>query len=83
MRELDRSLAGERAQGVIAQDGRSPALWMPSSVMQQGDGHLSVFPHIMLDRAKPGLIAVNSAGVRFVNEAGVYEHAVPVPLRVE
>ena len=28
---------------------------MPVSVMQQPDGHLSVFPHIMLDRAKPGL----------------------------
>jgi succinate dehydrogenase/fumarate reductase flavoprotein subunit len=64
--------AGERAHGDIAQDGRSPALWMPSSVMKQDDGHLSVFPHIMLDRAKPGLIAVNSAGVRFVNEANSY-----------
>ena len=55
-------LAGERAQGQIEQDIKSPALWMPSSVMQQPDGHTSVFPHIMLDRAKPGVIAVNSVG---------------------
>ncbi|MGH6755003.1 MAG: FAD-dependent oxidoreductase, partial [Bradyrhizobium sp.] len=52
----DGILAGERVQGEIAQDIQSPALWMPSSVMPQEDGHLSVFPHIMLDRAKPGLI---------------------------
>ena len=31
-----------------------------------------LFPHLVLDRAKPGLIAVNSAGRRFVNEAASY-----------
>src|SRR5262249_35117208 len=31
-----------------------------------------LFPHLVLDRAKPGLIAVNSAGRRFVNEAVSY-----------
>ncbi|MBR1189493.1 FAD-binding protein [Bradyrhizobium sp. AUGA SZCCT0160] len=77
----DGILAGERAHGEIAQDIRSPALWMPSSVMPQEDGHLSVFPHIMLDRAKPGLIAVNSSGVRFVNEANSYHDFVEGMLR--
>ena len=77
----DGILAGERAHGEIALDIQSPALWMPSSVMQQPDGHLSVFPHIMLDRAKPGLIAVNSAGVRFVNEANSYHDFVEGMLR--
>ena len=77
----DGILAAERAHGEIAQDGKSPALWMPSSVMPQPDGHLSVFPHIMLDRAKPGLIAVNSAGVRFVNEANSYHDFVEGMLR--
>ena len=74
-------LAGERAHGDIAQDIRSPALWMPSSVMPQEDGHLSVFPHIMLDRAKPGIIAVNRAGMRFVNEANSYHDFVEGMLR--
>jgi len=77
----DGILAGERAHGEIAQDFRSPALWMPSSVMSQDDGHLSVFPHIMLDRAKPGLIAVNRSGVRFVNEANSYHDFVEGMLR--
>ncbi|WP_312016020.1 FAD-dependent oxidoreductase [Bradyrhizobium sp. JYMT SZCCT0428] len=77
----DGILAGERAHGEIAQDIRSPALWMPSSVMQQEDGHLSVFPHIMLDRAKPGLVAVNRSGVRFVNEANSYHDFVEGMLR--
>jgi succinate dehydrogenase/fumarate reductase flavoprotein subunit len=77
----DGILAAERAHGAIAQDMRSPALWMPSSVMRQADGHLSIFPHIMLDRAKPGLIAVNSAGRRFVNEANSYHDFVQGMLR--
>jgi len=77
----DGILAGERAHGEIAQDIRSPALWMPSSVMPQEDGHVSVFPHIMLDRAKPGLIAVNRSGVRFVNEANSYHDFVEGMLR--
>jgi len=77
----DGILAGERAHGEIARDMASPALWMPSSVMPQQDGHLSVFPHIMLDRAKPGLIAVNRSGVRFVNEANSYHDFVEGMLR--
>jgi succinate dehydrogenase/fumarate reductase flavoprotein subunit len=77
----DGILAAERAHGEIALDTRSPALWMPSSVMPQPDSHLSVYPHIMLDRAKPGLIAVNSAGVRFVNEANSYHDFVAGMLR--
>jgi succinate dehydrogenase/fumarate reductase flavoprotein subunit len=60
---------------------RSAGLWMPSSIMQRPDGSRSVFPHILLDRAKPGLIAVNSAGRRFVNEADSYHDFVMAMLR--
>jgi len=77
----DGILAAERMQGQIAHDIRSPALWMPSSVMQQPDGHISVFPHIMLDRAKPGVLAVNGSGRRFVNEADSYHDFVEAMLR--
>jgi succinate dehydrogenase/fumarate reductase flavoprotein subunit len=77
----DGILAGERAQGQIERDIKSPALWMPCSVMQQPDGLTSVFPHIMLDRAKPGVIAVNSSGGRFVNEANSYHDFVEAMLR--
>ena len=77
----DGILAGERASGEIARELESPALWMPCSVMKQPDGHLSVFPHIMLDRAKPGLLAVDASGRRFVNEANSYHDFVEGMLR--
>jgi succinate dehydrogenase/fumarate reductase flavoprotein subunit len=48
------------------------AFWTPVSVTRRADGSAGVFPHLSLDRAKPGLIAVNSAARRFVNEANSY-----------
>lgn len=52
--------------------GDSPALWMPCSSYRRPDGTLAVWPHILLDRAKPGLLAVDATGRRFVNEADSY-----------
>ncbi|MCF6370834.1 FAD-dependent oxidoreductase [Rhizobium halophilum] len=52
--------------------GDSPALWMPCSSYHRADGSRAVWPHIILDRAKPGLLAVNRAGRRFVNESDSY-----------
>jgi succinate dehydrogenase/fumarate reductase flavoprotein subunit len=51
--------------------GRS-GLWTPVSVTRHADGSKGLYPHLMLDRAKPGLIAVDKAGRRFVNEAVSY-----------
>src|SRR5690606_33519630 len=50
----------------------SPALWMPCSFLKKADGTESIWPHILLDRAKPGLLAVGQDGRRFVNEADSY-----------
>ena len=62
-----------RAIGAVVEvDHASAAFWMPVSTMRRPDGSEAVYPHILLDRAKPGLIAVNAAGERFVNEADSY-----------
>lgn len=53
-----------------------PAYWVPASLFQRTDGSQGVFPHTVTDRAKPGIIAVNASGRRFVNEALSYHEFV-------
>jgi hypothetical protein len=66
-----------RAVGAAVDDAHtSPAFYFPSSV--HGD---TVYPHILLDRAKPGLIAVNRDGRRFVNESDSYHDFAEAMLR--
>lgn len=48
------------------------AFWTPVSVTRRKDGGTGLFPHLSLDRAKPGLIAVNREGRRFVDEGASY-----------
>jgi succinate dehydrogenase/fumarate reductase flavoprotein subunit len=50
--------------------------WAPMSAMIDEDGRKEIFPHIVTDRAKPGIIAVTDKGVRFVNEANSYHRFV-------
>jgi len=59
----------------------SPAYWAPASRFRRADGSEGVFPHTVTDRAKPGVIAVNSSGKRFVNEALSYHEFVLAMLR--
>jgi succinate dehydrogenase/fumarate reductase flavoprotein subunit len=62
-------------------DATSPAYWAPASLFRRADGSRGVFPHTVTDRAKPGVIAVNAAGRRFVNEALSYHEFVLAMLR--
>lgn len=50
---------------------RHPAAWAPVSLVRRPDGRVAHFPHLV-ERAKPGVIAVMQDGRRFVNEAGSY-----------
>ncbi len=52
----------------------SPAAWCPVSLVPYRGGRVGRYPHIV-DRGKPGLIAVLANGRRFVNEAdGYYQY---------
>ena len=53
-------------------NGLSPAFWAPVSLRRRPDGSQAVFPHFVMDRAKPGMVTVNQAGERFVNESTSY-----------
>ena len=62
-----------RAAGAIVEDDHAqPAFWSPVSDTKWLSGGRGAYPHLALDRAKPGLIAVNAAGRRFVDEAVSY-----------
>lgn len=73
-------IAAARTVGAAAGDSGNPAFWFPVSILRE-NGKETIFPHIVLDRAKPGLIAVNSAGLRFTNEADSYHDFVEGMLR--
>jgi succinate dehydrogenase/fumarate reductase flavoprotein subunit len=62
---------GQSVGGVFDTALASPAAWCPVSLVPYRTGRVGTYPHIV-DRGKPGLIAVLSTGRRFVNEADGY-----------
>jgi FAD binding domain len=65
--DLARSVGAHYGSG-----GATHAFWAPVSIRSRPDGSQAVFPHFVMDRAKPGMITVNQAGQRFVNESTSY-----------
>lgn len=69
---------GELLQQALALGARlspaagSTAFWAPVSVRQRRDGSTAVFPHFVLDRAKPGTVVVDRRGKRFLDESSSY-----------
>ncbi len=55
------------------QGNANHAYWAPVSTRLRPDGSRAVFPHFVMDRAKPGMLTVNQAGQRFVNESTTYQ----------
>jgi hypothetical protein len=70
--------------GLGAHMGRnnvSAAYWVPGSRFRRANGKEAVFPHTVTDRSKPGMIALDRHGRRFVNEAVSYHEYVLAMLR--
>jgi succinate dehydrogenase/fumarate reductase flavoprotein subunit len=74
---------GLAAGGALGEGDAGNAFWTPVSCFRRPDGSDGVFPHIMTDRAKPGMIAVNQAGMRFTNEAMSYHAFVQAMFRAD
>jgi succinate dehydrogenase/fumarate reductase flavoprotein subunit len=62
---------GESVGGVVDTTLPAAAGWAPVSRVRRMDGSVGNFAHL-IERAKPGVIAVTRAGKRFVNEANSY-----------
>ncbi|BAL12303.1 hypothetical protein BJA01nite_57830 [Bradyrhizobium japonicum] len=69
------------AGAALNAEATNPAYWVPASLFRRPDGSRGVFPHTVTDRAKPGVIAINAAGRRFVNEALSHHEFVLAMLR--
>jgi succinate dehydrogenase/fumarate reductase flavoprotein subunit len=70
------SLGRSAGAKIAPEDHGSGAFWTPVSITRRPNGEQGLFPHLAMDRSKPGVIAVNSAGMRFVDEAASYHHFV-------
>jgi len=68
--------AAQRTGAAVDDKHTNPVFYFPSSAYKD-----DLFPHILLDRAKPGLIAVNKDGRRFVNESDNYHDFADAMLR--
>lgn len=69
--------------GVFEEGLEANAFWVPGSIFSRRDGTKSIFPHTVTDRAKPGVIAVDRSGRRFLNEAVSYHEFVRRVLRCD
>jgi FAD binding domain len=74
---------GLAAGGLLGEGAAGNAFWTPASRFRRRDGSEAVFPHILTDRGKPGMIAVNQAGRRFTNEAVSYHAFVEAMFRAD
>jgi succinate dehydrogenase/fumarate reductase flavoprotein subunit len=63
---------GLSAGGRLDHNSRDTGFYVPVSVYSDEVGHQMLWGHFILDRPKPGFIAVGKDGNRFTNEAASY-----------
>ena len=76
-------LATQALGAQMSEATQQGGFWVPVSVFRREDQSLGVYPHTVTDRAKPGLIAVNQLGRRFVNEAVSYHEFVKAQVNTQ
>jgi succinate dehydrogenase/fumarate reductase flavoprotein subunit len=64
--KLGQHVGGQMETGFV-----NSGAWAPVSLVPQENGKVGHYPHL-IDRGKPGIIAVGPDGKRFVNEANSY-----------
>jgi 3-oxosteroid 1-dehydrogenase len=69
------------AGAVVDTDLSSPGNWTPASVVRERDGRETPLIYGYLDRGRPGVIAVDVHGRRFVNESNSYHDIVTAMFR--
>jgi len=73
--------AAQAAGAAMDQELHSVANWTPASVVRDGQGREAPVIYGYLDRGRPGVIAVNAQGRRFVNESNSYNDIVRAMFR--
>ena len=58
----DGATLAQKAGGHLGGEHASNSFWSPISLRRRRDGSIAAFPHLVLDRGKPGLIAVDPDG---------------------
>ena len=64
---------GLQGGGTLPEANPDNAIWSPISQFQPKRGPVRNFPHLALDRSKPGSIIVDGDGKRFANESEPYQ----------
>lgn len=72
----DGQRAARAVGAVVDTELSSPCLWTPSSLLKERDGKNIPVIYGYLDRGRPGIIAVDPEGRRFVNESNSYHDIV-------
>jgi succinate dehydrogenase/fumarate reductase flavoprotein subunit len=79
----DGASLAESVGGHFKSDTAAPAAYCPVSLVPWQNGRIGVFPHI-IDRGKPGLIAVRRNGQRFCNEGlGYHDFVADLQAKLE
>lgn len=76
----DGARMAEAVGGSVDTAVQQPAAWMPVSVIPGYQGAKALWPHIV-DRQKPGFIAVTIEGKRFFDESAPYHDFVPAMVK--